>query len=477
MDFEKRYKEALERARKEWSNNLDGAYKNYRERLEIIFPELKESDDEKIREEIISALKWANHKGVYNKHLAWLEKQEQEKHLSEPIKDYQGCFTCWNNAHDFKPKHLQRCICYDKYMNGVYCYVYDDISKYWCTQTTEEHDPDGDNHICDYADYRVTVWMPLPNTSFYPSKSWLEKQGISYTKKDVDDAYLRGISDAKNEIEKQHEANYQIRKDIATFIFNYRGDIKDRAKWMDYLDIKVSFIDKQDEKEINNFDVLPGLYKCVHRMFDETPDGRLLFEVGNIYKCLSKHDRAEFEVSYGHSIYLEDPVVRKHFIPFNKVEPKFHEGDWIVQNDNGTVSQIFEVINGIDEYGEYHAYNHTNGYFHACFENNYHLWTIQDAKDGDILYAKGSYFKEYVFKFSSFTEDNVISTHFGYDIFHGAFDTKLSRFGREEDFVSITPATKNQRELLLQKMKEAGYEWNIEKKELIKKYSENMKGN
>ena len=33
--------------------------------------------------------------------------------------------------------------------------------------------------------------------------AWLEKQGESYTKNDVDDAYLKGISDAKNELEKQ----------------------------------------------------------------------------------------------------------------------------------------------------------------------------------------------------------------------------------------------------------------------------------
>ena len=44
-------------------------------------------------------------------------------------------------------------------------------------------------------------------------------------------------------------------------------------------------------------------------------------------------------------------------------------------------------------------------------------------------------------------------------VFHGTFDTKLSRFGREEDFVSVTPATKEQRDLLFTKMKEAGYEW------------------
>lgn len=84
------------------------------------------------------------------------------------------------------------------------------------------------------------------------------------------------------------------------------------GKWCKWLEKQCK------DKEINNFDVLPGLYKCVHRMFDGTSDGRLLFEVGNIYKCLSKHNRAEFEVSYGHSVYLEDPVIRKHFIPFKK---------------------------------------------------------------------------------------------------------------------------------------------------------------
>ena len=76
----------------------------------------------------------------------------------------------------------------------------------------------------------------------------LEKQDSYYTKRDVDDAYLKGIIDTKNEIEKQYKANYQIRKDIATFIFNYKGDIKDRAKWMDYLGIEVSFAEKQGEQ-------------------------------------------------------------------------------------------------------------------------------------------------------------------------------------------------------------------------------------
>ena len=33
--------------------------------------------------------------------------------------------------------------------------------------------------------------------------AWLEKQGQTFTKKDIDDPYLKGIIDAKNELEKQ----------------------------------------------------------------------------------------------------------------------------------------------------------------------------------------------------------------------------------------------------------------------------------
>ena len=35
--------------------------------------------------------------------------------------------------------------------------------------------------------------------------AWLEKQGESYTKRDVDDAWLKGMCDAKRELEKQGE--------------------------------------------------------------------------------------------------------------------------------------------------------------------------------------------------------------------------------------------------------------------------------
>jgi len=50
----------------------------------------------------------------------------------------------------------------------------------------------------------IKVWNGIERTDIL---AWLEKQGETFTKKDVDDAYLKGISDAKQELEKQSKQN------------------------------------------------------------------------------------------------------------------------------------------------------------------------------------------------------------------------------------------------------------------------------
>ena len=41
--------------------------------------------------------------------------------------------------------------------------------------------------------------------------AWLEKQDQTFTKKDIDDAYLKGVCDAKHELEKQGEQKHQYK--------------------------------------------------------------------------------------------------------------------------------------------------------------------------------------------------------------------------------------------------------------------------
>ena len=79
MNYEEKYKKALEKAKALYGSSepMSGCSVI----LETIFPELKESEDEKIRKEIIDYIKT----GTYHKSwIAWLEKQGgQEKDILE----------------------------------------------------------------------------------------------------------------------------------------------------------------------------------------------------------------------------------------------------------------------------------------------------------------------------------------------------------------------------------------------------------
>ena len=187
--------------------------------------------------------------------------------------------------------------------------------------------------------------------SFVPKKdilAWLEKQAETFTKKDVDDAYLKGVCDAKQELEKQSE--------------------------------------------------------------QKTTD---------------------------------------------KTGPKFHEGDWVV-NTVGDTNQVVKVWDD--------GYTLDNNVFlsNSWASEHYHLWTIQDAKDGDVLVASDN--SIFIFKevWGTSCKHYIALASDGKII----VNTKLDGFW--ESVRGVKPSTKEQRDLLFQKMKEAGYEFDFEKKELKK---------
>ena len=87
MDYEKAYKDALDRARKMMDSKRSVVIG--KQALETIFPELSESEDERIRKEIIDFIQWAEDRGMtrHDYHqakrpavwLAYLEKQKEQK--------------------------------------------------------------------------------------------------------------------------------------------------------------------------------------------------------------------------------------------------------------------------------------------------------------------------------------------------------------------------------------------------------------
>lgn len=131
-------------------------------------------------------------------------------------------------------------------------------------------------------------------------------------------------------------------------------------------------------------------------------------------------------------------------------KPKFKIGDWIV-NDycSGKVIALTDDAYLLDS---------GQGIPFSC-EHNVHLWTIADAKDGDVLAAQECYviFKE--------IDGLNIKCHCTYHYmgFNPSFHINTL-----QNKTAFHPATKEECEQLFKKMKEEGYQWDDDAKKLIK---------
>lgn len=152
----------------------------------------------------------------------------------------------------------------------------------------------------------------------------------------------------------------------------------------------------------------------------------------------------------------------------NNVESKFKVGKWIVNNVSKDIFLIKSINNG------YYTLEDIKGnVISPCmppYESEFHLWSIEDAKDGDILFQDLIGGKTFIYNgvnpnmaiLYSFIISNDGKDVLPYHI--GKPNTGIGNI--EENKNIIHPATKEQCDLLFQKIKEAGYEWDAEKKEL-----------
>ena len=174
-----------------------------------------------------------------------------------------------------------------------------------------------------------------------------------------------------------------------------------------------------------------------------------------------------------HSVYNNDECVlfpsqtqrdwSKFTAPwYNKsIEQKFQVDQYITDgHDSGQIIEVDCHCYKILDFTE-----NTNIIIPFTLQDNYHIWTIQDVKDGDVL-VNGS---------------NIFIFHFinnrrlmGYCHVNMDDGNLYNDIGRNECFCTIdapiTPATKEQRNFLFQKIKEAGYKWNVESKTLEEKF-------
>lgn len=148
---------------------------------------------------------------------------------------------------------------------------------------------------------------------------------------------------------------------------------------------------------------------------------------------------------------------------YKVVEPKFKIGDWICNDGNSYLIADIDLDKRryLFEVGGY-----TNTFLNwESIENadkNYHLWTIKDAKEGDILvYGDKENHHVTIYMIFKSRRDEITA----YTYFH-MFNYEFKFNNWCDCGQSAHPATLQQRNMLFKRIMETGFEWNSAKKEL-----------
>ena len=246
------------------------------------------------------------------------------------------------------------------------------------------------------------------------------------------------------EIHEPEDKDEQIRKDIIKMVTNTcKGEWFINSSKEECL----SWLEKQGEQKailnVPTRDVILSIWDLGNE-WKELTNGCISTEYGTQLTYIQKHWH---ESEY----YLKEKQGEQK--PIDKVEPKFHVGDWIIFN--GLILYINEVVEGY--YRTISIGGIPNSY-DWDIDDIARLWTIQDAKDGDVLCEGDNVDGDTIFIFKERLNDESIITYCDYD--KGELNDSCNLF-----CYNVMPATKEQRDLLFKKMKEAGYEWNEEKKD------------
>lgn len=207
-----------------------------------------------------------------------------------------------------------------------------------------------------------------------------------------------------------------------------------------------------DILQISKDKVLTWLEKL--KMFAEHGDG-LYYFANNDFTYIDNP-------TWDNVSFLEKQGEQK---PVDKAEPKFKVGDWIACEELNTAL----IVNIDDDRYEVEFIDGNKGFPHIDYiDRDFHLWTIQDAKVGDVLVCKGNIKNSNGIKYERICLFNNPNNAF-FTL------TKTSNYVEEYDINVIidypdntVPATKEQKEILFMAMKDAGYEWDDKKKELRK---------
>ena len=419
-----------------------------------------DDEDERIRNEIINYFKCQtrdepSRKDIHNKWIAWLEKQgenclvnfdEAEKEKYDFVSgQFIECRKSFNGFKEDKSYWLEY-IGDDTYIgrsDNILNQKFHITPRQLFTLFTWQHRPKEDCNVNDEANAPTGYGKYVDECLNEAAKHFFSDGEDAYS---VADLFYAGVRCGKSWLEKQGVQKVSYTTLVKTGDGGINAlvtrelpaeDCDDEQKPVDEAEPKFHIGDKIRIFRKGTANEEPMTITKI--------DGKGYWS-GDLFLCnFTDADRLKL-------------VERK---PADKVEPKFKVGDWLVENGvNRNPVQItsFEEDKGVGI--KVWFSNGTGTYIE--FLKGYHKWTLEDAKDGDVLcYETENELRIFIYK------NGHIHYHCCY--YNGHLTIVDSFFVIQKHLLSyVHPATKEQRDLLFQKMEEVGYEWDNEKKELKK---------
>jgi len=428
MDYKEKYNRLLDAIKElQKANPSDDGIQNW---INDNVHELKESEDEQHRKWILEYLydglrkSDEQFKDQFKSAIAWLEKQgEKSQDASYSKFDFNDVLA------------LQCCL--------------ETVKK--VQEDTELYEKLNQLHSKVYDAYRLEKQGESDETK---AKRYLINKGYPVDANGIFPTYEETYNIIKDGIEKQGE-----RKDAAKY--GYKFAVEKACEW----------IRQQKEMLEDSFSDVNDFADLLKEAMEEKQGSPVLSNSSNIGKGEQKptdsycRENCKGYQETGKCFADGDCKAKREAVEsIDKVEPKFHEGDWITNGDY--TWKIVEVM-PLDYTLQSQDGNTIVDDNISYVDEQFHSFTVKDARDGDVLITVDD---ERPFIFKGCLDPNHPDSpvaYCGIDT-EGYFCVGESKFNYWWTDEKVHPATKEQRNLLFQKMKEAGYEWDAEKKELKK---------
>ena len=251
--------------------------------------------------------------------------------------------------------------------------------------------------------------------------------------------------------------NYEEKYNNALEVAKLLNDAHDGDEYCDIVKGVIEQIFPELRPSNKNKEIRKSVVDFFKRNFkdDDFIDGNSGVKAGEIINWINQIQGTTFTVNSDKDKELDE---------FDKKEPIFTVGDWIVYTKDGC-HQVYQIV----AVGDTHYFTNWGGVLSISMDEQYcHKWSLSDAKDGDFLSTK---YGAFIFYKVSTKKNNQPIAYGGLDMEGEFVAVNNCKTPTEQNIwtsFEVHPATDEEVSKLVKIMALNGYYWDSAYKQILK---------